>query len=97
MSARSEEGFARAKAVLEPLLAPIGAGKLIAGGGGADIGPLGALGVPTMGLNVDMGLYWSIHHTPADTFEKVDRRSLARCVAALAIVARVAGEVRETW
>jgi carboxypeptidase Q len=97
LSARSEEGFGRARAVLEPLLAPIGAGKLVAGGGGADIGPLGALGVPTMGLNVDMGLYWSIHHTPADTFEKVDRRSLARCVASLAIVARVAGEVRETW
>jgi len=97
LSAKSPEGLARAKSVLEPLLASVGAGSITSGGGGADIGPLGALGVPTMGLAVDMSLYWSIHHTPADTFEKVDRRSLARCVAALSIVARVAGEIADPW
>lgn len=97
LSAKTPEGLARAKGTLEPLLSLVGAGSITSGGGGADIGPLGALGVPTMGLTVDMSLYWSIHHTPADTFEKVDRRSLARCVAALSIVARVAGEIPEPW
>lgn len=97
LTAKSPEGLAQAQALLEPLLAPLGAGKISGGGGGADIGPMGALGVPTMGLNVDMGLYWNIHHTPADTFDKIDRASLGRCVAALAIVARVAGEIDGRW
>lgn len=97
LSARSEAGFATAKRMLEPLLAPLGAGSISEGGGGADVGPLGAGGVATMGLSVDMSRYWSIHHTPADTFDKVDRTSFGKCVAALAIVARVAGSAEDRW
>jgi len=97
LSARSPEGLVRARETLEPLLSLVGAGRVDSGGGGADIGPLGALGVPTMGIQVDMSLYWSIHHTPADTFEKVEPASLARCVAVLAMVARVAGEIDNPW
>ena len=79
--------FAVWKNLLTPLLAPLGADKIMEGGGGADIGPLGAKGVPTAGLNVDMRLYWDIHHTPADTFDKVDKNEFQKCVAALAILA----------
>ena len=68
-------------------LSSLGVGLVTAGGGGADIGPLGEKGVPTAGLKNDMSLYWNIHHTPADTFDKIDPKSLARCTAALAAFA----------
>jgi carboxypeptidase Q len=79
--------FAAWKSLLTPLLAPLGADKITEGGGGADIGPMGAKGVPTAGLNVDMRLYWDIHHTHADTFDKVEKDEFQKCVAALAILA----------
>ncbi|MFM7320751.1 MAG: M20/M25/M40 family metallo-hydrolase [Armatimonadota bacterium] len=97
LSARTPGGYVRAKSLLEPLLAPFGAGSITDGGGGADVGPLGAAGVSTMGLSVDMSLYWSIHHTPADTFDKVDRAAFGRCVAAMAIVAKVAADTEDRW
>ena len=97
LSAKASGGLGRAKAVLEPLLGLVGAGSITDGGGGADVGPLGNAGTSTMGLSVDMSLYWSIHHTPADTFDKVDRAAFGKCVAALAIVAKAAGDVEERW
>jgi carboxypeptidase Q len=69
------------------LLAGIGAGRVTEGGGGADVAPLGAAGVPTMGLTVDESHYFDIHHTPADTMDKIDPAELARCVAAVAVMA----------
>jgi carboxypeptidase Q len=80
------------KTLLTPLLAPLGADKIGDSGGGADIGPLGAKGVPTIGLNVDMRIYWDIHHTHADTFDKVIKDEFQKCVAALAILAYALGE-----
>lgn len=94
LTTKTPGGLERAR-IIGKLLEPIGAGKIVEGGGGVDIGPLGELGVPTMGLNVDMGLYWSIHHTPADTMDKVDPPSLARCVAAMAVMAYSAAEIPE--
>ncbi len=35
------------------------------------------------------------HHTEADTFDKVDPRELASCVAALTVMAYVAAEMPE--
>jgi carboxypeptidase Q len=74
------------------LLEPIGAGTMTRGGGGADIGPIMATGVPGMGLNVDASRYFWYHHSHADTVDKLDPAEVGLCVAALAIVAYVAAE-----
>lgn len=43
---------------------------------GVDVSPLKALDIPTGSLVVDSQRYFDIHHTPEDTFEKVNRREL---------------------
>ena len=78
------------------LLAPIEAGTITRGGGGADIGPLRPYGVPLMGLAVDSEKYFWYHHTPADTIDKLNPDELARCVAAMAVMSYVAAELPES-
>lgn len=92
VSGGGERALALARQIT-PLLEPVGAGKIEAGGGGADIGPLMERGVVGMGLNVDMSRYFDIHHTPADTFDKIDRAELNRCVAAMAVMAYVVADM----
>ena len=75
------------------LLGPIGAGSITRGGGGADIGPIMAQGVPGMGLIVDGTRYFWYHHTEADTVDKLDPREMALCVAAMAIMAYIAADL----
>jgi carboxypeptidase Q len=75
------------------LLAPIGADTVTRPGGGADIGPLMALGVPGMGLAVDGTRYFWYHHTDADTIDKLDPAEVARCVAALAVMAFIVADL----
>lgn len=77
------------------LLAGIGAGEIARGGGGADIGPIMALGVPGMGLNVDGTKYFWYHHTDADTVDKLDQREVALCVAVMAVMAYVLADMPE--
>ncbi|HEU0013006.1 MAG TPA: M28 family metallopeptidase [Longimicrobium sp.] len=77
------------------LLAPIGADAVTRGGGGADIGPIMALGVPGMGLQVDGTRYFWYHHTAADTPDKLDPADVGRSVAAMAVMAYVAAEMPE--
>lgn len=77
------------------LLDPIGAGQITKGGGGADIGPIMALGVPGMGLNVDDSRYFWFHHTDADTVDKLDPREVAQCVATLAVMAYIVADMPE--
>ena len=56
------------------------------GGGGADIGPMMKLGFTGMGFNVDSkGEYWRYHHSQNDTVDKVDKKVLNDCIAALAM------------
>ena len=74
-------------------LEPIGAGTISRGGGGADIGPLMQLGVPGMGLQVDGSRYFWYHHTAGDTLDKLDPDEMARCVAAMAVIAYLAAEL----
>lgn len=60
-----------------PLLAPYGVLELTAGGGGADIGPLGrTLGTPMAGFVPDSQRYFDIHHARSDVFENVNKREL---------------------
>jgi len=78
------------------LLDRIDAGAMVKGGGGADIGPIMALGVPGLGLNVDGTKYFWYHHTEADTIDKLDPNEMARCVSAMAVMAYVAADMPET-
>lgn len=77
------------------LLERIEAGRIVRGGGGADIGPIMALGVPGMGLNVDGTRYFWYHHTDADTIDKLDPREMALCTAAMAVMAYVVADMPE--
>ncbi|MCA0426635.1 MAG: M20/M25/M40 family metallo-hydrolase [Bacteroidetes bacterium] len=60
----------------EKLLAPYGVQNFDANGGGADIGPLRNQGTVLIGYHPDGQKYFDIHHTAADTFEKVNKREL---------------------
>jgi carboxypeptidase Q len=92
---RLERVNARLRNVVS-LLDGVGAGKLIDGGGGADIGPLEAAGVPQIGLEVDMATYFDIHHTAADTFDKINRSDLDLCVGVLAATVFVLADMEES-
>ena len=63
------------------------------GGGGADIGPIMALGVPGLSHNVDGSRYFWFHHTDADNVDKIDPREFAENVAAMAIMAYVLADL----
>ena len=76
------------------LLSGIGAARIGASGGGADIGPSVQAGkVPSMSLDVDGSLYFTVHHTPADTIDKIEPTDFARCVAALAVMGYVVADL----
>jgi carboxypeptidase Q len=90
----TEEAFAVVSEIGK-LLEPIGAGSITRGGGGADIGPMMALGMPGMGLTVESGRYFWYHHTDADTLDKLDPEEVARCVAAMAVMAYVVADLPE--
>jgi carboxypeptidase Q len=78
------------------LLAPIGATGVAAQGGGADIGPLVRAGrVPAMSLDVDGSRYFTYHHTAADTLERLEPSEVARCAAAVAVMAYVVADLPE--
>jgi len=75
------------EARLKAWLTPIGATEFPTGYSGADVGPLVATGVAGFGLRHDLSDYWPIHHTHADTFDKVDPDLLAKNVAAMTLFA----------
>jgi carboxypeptidase Q len=77
------------------LLAGIHADAITPAGGGADIGPsVQQAGIPSMSLDVD-GNYFLIHHTPADTIDKIDPREMSRSAAAVAVMTYVIAEMSE--
>ena len=82
-----EGGLAALADLLVPILAPIGAGRVTKGGGGADISPLEDHGVPQLSLNLDTTRYFDWHHTMADTLDKVDPWDLQQATAAFAATA----------
>ena len=76
------------------LLAGIAADQISPGGGGADIGPsMQEAHVPGMSLEVDGTKYFLIHHTPADTIDKIDPVEMAKCAAAVAVMAYVVADL----
>jgi carboxypeptidase Q len=88
----SERVVARIASIAS-LLAPINATLVRAGYGGADLSPLVPAGVPTAGLMVDSRTYFDIHHTEADTLDKVDPAAVADMVAAMAVMAYVVADM----
>jgi carboxypeptidase Q len=77
------------------LLAGIGANNIADNGGGADIGPIMREGVIGASLDVDGAHYFDIHHTQADTLDKVNPRELALCVATMAVMAYTVADLPE--
>jgi carboxypeptidase Q len=77
------------------LLRGIQADRIGAAGDGADIGPSVEAGkMPSMSLEVD-GNYFLIHHTPADTVDKIDPMDMARASAAIAVMTYVIADMPE--
>lgn len=76
------------------LLRGIDAHRVGPNGGGADIGPsVRAANIPSMSLDVDRSNYFTIHHTPADTMDKIDPTEVAQNVAAVAVMAYIVADL----
>jgi carboxypeptidase Q len=46
-----------------------------------------------MSLEVDISKYFLIHHTQADTVDKIDPQEMARCAASVAVMAYVVADL----
>jgi carboxypeptidase Q len=78
------------------LLAPLGMQDVGTGGGGADIGPIAAAGkVPMLAYQGDSTRYFTIHHTPADTVDRIPPEDVSRAAAALSVITYVVADARE--
>jgi hypothetical protein len=75
------------------LLEPVGAGEITGGGGGSDIEPLMADGVPGLGERTVGTHYFDWHHTEADTLDKVDPQDFRKNVASLAVMGYVLADM----
>ena len=71
-------------AELVKLLERTGATRITTGGGGADIRPMRASGVPLVGFVPDSQRYFDFHHSARDVFAGVNRRELCLGAAAIA-------------
>lgn len=78
------------------LLSGIRANRIAANGGGADIGPLMREGVVGGSLDVEGTHYFDIHHTQADTLDKIDPQDLALCVAVMAVLAYTVADMPQS-
>lgn len=78
------------------LLAPINADTVALGGGGSDIGPIVADGVPSLSPNTVGEHYFDWHHTEADSFDKVDLEDFRKNIGMLAVVSYVLADMDGT-
>ncbi|TAH20580.1 MAG: peptidase M28 family protein [Cytophagales bacterium] len=69
------------------LFEPYGISAIKQGGGGADISPLKNQNTVLIGYVPDSQRYFDVHHTSADTFDKVSPRELALGAGAMAALA----------
>ena len=83
--------FARIQA-WEPLFQRIGLQWIRPGGGGVDIGPLGASGAILMGPVPDSQRYFDVHHSGTDTLDKVNPRELQLGANIMALMAYLLSE-----
>jgi carboxypeptidase Q len=76
------------------LLAPLGMSEITPGGGGPDIGPIALAGnVPTMAYLGDPTRLFLIHHTAADTVDRIAPAEMSKAAAAIAILAYAVAEM----
>lgn len=81
-------------AEIASLLKPLGADTIGGQGGGADIGPSVLAGkIPSASLEVDGAKYFLLHHTSADTVDKLDPKDLADNAAAIAFLVYVVADL----
>ncbi|MDU0370251.1 M20/M25/M40 family metallo-hydrolase [Hymenobacter endophyticus] len=75
-SIEAEPAVVRKIQTWQPLFRPYGSGEFVAGHSGTDIEPLKEQVKALIGYHCDSQRYFDIHHTAADTFDKVNRREL---------------------
>jgi carboxypeptidase Q len=76
------------------LLTSLGLQDIGGGGGGADIGPIGQLGkVPMMAYSGDANKYFTIHHTPADTIDRIAPEEVSKAAAAISAMVYVVADM----
>ncbi len=78
------------------LLRSIDADSAAVGGPQADIGPLYALGVPVITMDVDGSRYFWYHHSEADVIDKLDPVDMAKNTAIFAVVANTVANMNGT-
>ncbi len=84
-------------AEIATLLSPIGMQEVVPGGGGADIGPIAAVGkVPMMAYAGDPTKYFTIHHTPADTIDRIEPQEVSKAAASIAAMVYVIADVPQS-
>ena len=93
-------GTDKARAVMAQiagLLAPLGGTGIGDRFDGADVMPIIAAGnVPAFAPDVDMRRYFFLHHTPADTVDKIVPAEMARIAAAMAATAYIVADMPGT-
>ena len=78
------------------LLTPLGLPEITQGGGGPDVGPIALAGnVPTMAYLGDPTRLFMIHHTAADTIERIAPAEVSKAAAAIAVVTYAVAEMPE--
>jgi carboxypeptidase Q len=76
------------------LVRDVGANRVGSVGGGADIGPsVQAANIPSMSLDGDDSRFFFLHHTAADTVDKVSPREISRAAASIAVMAYVIADM----
>ena len=75
------------------MLKPIDAATWTPGGGGSDIGPIVAEGVPALSPRTVGEHYFDWHHTEADSFDKVDLNDMRKNIGMLAVTAYVLADM----
>jgi hypothetical protein len=88
--------LAEAQGIAE-LLGPLGANHVLPGYAGEDVSALKPAGVPLFGVMLDIEHYFDVHHSAADTLDKVEPENLKKAVAALATMAFVVADRDKTW
>ncbi len=89
-----ERGFAIGKLErFAALFAPLSSTRIFSSYSGTDVGPMALRGVVALGLDHDTSKYFEIHHTNADTFDKIVEKDLRVNVGSMALMAYILAEM----